>query len=69
MTHKLNVPEAAGAGLTSWVATCDCGARWRVGYDDKNHIQWTPLNDAAERCPLGAATVDQAIENHLQAAQ
>jgi len=49
--HKLSVPENAGRGLTDYIATCSCGARFRCTYTNKGLI-WQPLNDAAESCPF-----------------
>jgi len=48
--HELEIPDAAGKGLTSWVAVCSCGARWRCEYDWLG-LEWQPLNDKCKTCP------------------
>lgn len=48
--HKLTTPERAGKGLTSWIATCSCGASWRCEYSNYG-LEWKPLTEEAEDCP------------------
>ncbi len=55
--HVIRNPVGTG-GVTSGIATCACGATWRVFYS-RYGMEWVPQND---RC----ATHDQAMAQLLQ---
>jgi len=48
--HKLEVPENAGKGLTSWIAVCSCGAEWHCYYS-RYGLEWKARNDKCKSCP------------------
>ena len=48
--HTLQVPDNAGKGLTSWIATCTCGASWRCEYS-RFGLEWKPQNENCHNCP------------------
>lgn len=51
-SHQLTQPENAGRGLTEWIATCNCGARYRRYYS-RHGLETVPYNEKARSgtCP------------------